>query len=181
MVLETIAVILLSLADFIKGAIIISIALFIFTLIGKFLKSKIDEKYELKWLQSSFVSTFIIMFLIIFSVYFGFYFLSIGNADLGYLPEDLQFDFALKLADGILFFIGVVIKKIFAVIVLTMIAVLFEFLGLIAMEKISEKYKIRNEYAKLYIPVLIVSAVFYLLSLYVTWFIPSLIYFIFFF
>ena len=160
------SVILVSVVEFLKLLILVSVVSFIGYKLFSPLREKLAEKYSLSWLKSCLALNFILIFVITLLAYI--YFMYAGAALTQLVVEETQFD----LGDNIIFVVLALPRILISTLVLSLALLFFEFIGVFFMEdrKASSSRKSKkpvNNWLKQAIGVVVASMVFLLLVLFV--------------
>lgn len=184
LLLDSIYVLILTLIDLIKGAVILSVPLFFITLAGFWLKSKILKRYALSWIQATFLITYIITLILILLVYFGFYALALQGYDIGPLPAELELPFIESFLSGFYFILGILLKRVLAALVLALLIMPFAFLASFFNSYFEKKLgkgkrKKPNKYVVLYAALLATSCIAFIVFSWLNFLLPGVIYLVF--
>ena len=172
------SIIVSTIVDFVKLLLLVSIGSFVLYKVFSPARKWIEEKYSLSWLKSALALNFVAIFLFILIFYFYFVFLGFSVAPI----RDPALD--LTLSEN-LFRIAVSVARIFvASLILSIFLLFFELVASLFMKgkeiKSQKKQKEGNNWVNQFIGVLVASALFLVLILFVfDWAIVGLFIFIF--
>lgn len=163
--------------DFFKGAFLISVIVFFLFLIGYFFSKKFIEKFNLSWVQKSFVSSFFV-FVLLLLVFFVWPVLeAFLTVDLGVIPEVYKmtlFEFFYLIFSLLIKL--VIVSLIFSVFVLPLI-----FVGAFAFDFFSKKFNSLNKFINFFFACFAATALGLFIVLFlIPWVVPGVFYLLYF-
>lgn len=156
MVLDLVAVFLISVFDLLKTGLLLSIPVFVLALIAAAIQSKLSKKLDMNWVKTSFISTYVIVTLLIFFLYF-FPLLSVPFDLKGTVPPE----FLPSAQDVIFYNISTFVSLLLKSLVLTIIVIPFELIASLAFSFLDKKFAgktMLKVFASVYLTVLLVIA-----------------------
>jgi len=169
--------ILVSVFDFIRGAFLLSIPVFILFLIGLFFSKKfLEKKFKLNWMQKTFASSFFVFVLILLVVFVWPALEAFLVVDLGVVPEPLR----MTLGEFFYLVGSVLIKMLAVAFILSIFILPLAFVGAFAFDVLSKKFK-WNKFINFFLSCFIATAIGYFIVLFLfPWIIAGVIYWVYF-
>ncbi|MDO8537661.1 MAG: hypothetical protein Q7S21_02145 [archaeon] len=127
--------ILLAVFGFLRGIFLISIVIFLLSLVGVKLFNYLRKRHEFSWFKAVLLASFLEIFVLTAIVYFFPAYLGYSQQSYGILPPELQ----PTLIENLLFFAGIFLRVIIVSIVLSIFLLPLEFVGSYVFEKLNQK------------------------------------------
>ncbi len=128
---------LVSVFDFLRGAFLLSVVIFFLFLIGYFFSRKIlEKKFNLSWMQKTFLSSFFV-FVLLLLVFFVWPVIEAFLAvDLGVVPEPLK----MTLPEFFYLIVSLLVKLIVASFIFSLLVLPLAFFGVFVFDFISKRF-----------------------------------------
>jgi hypothetical protein len=167
---------LLSAFDFLRGSFILSIPVFLLFLLGYFFSKKFLEKFNLKWIQKTFVATYFVFILLLLVFFIWPVIEAFLVVDNGVIPEPLR----MTLGEFLYLVFSLLVKMLVVAFILSLFVLPLAFIGVFVLEFFSEKFK-WNKFINFFLSCFIATVIglFVVLFLF-PWVIPGIIYLVYF-
>ena len=126
---------LLAVFGFLRGIFLISIIVFIFSLIGIQLFKYIRKKYKFSWFKAVLLASFLETFVIVAVVYFFPAYTGFQQQTYGVLPPELQ----PTIIETLIIYVALILRVIIVSIIISIFILPLEFVASFVFEKLSPK------------------------------------------
>ena len=123
--LVAVAELFFSVLDIVKGALILSIPLFLLAILGSFFHGLISKRFKASWLASAVITLFVFSAVFSFIAYTVPLILAFQAQNIGVVPPELRLGFG----DIAQFFLFYALKVVLSAALMTAFAIPFVFLG----------------------------------------------------
>ena|SRR3989344_559703 len=146
---------LFTIIDLLRGALVLSIPVFLLVFAGKWLREKIAEKTKWSWLISALASTYCLMWALLLLLYFFPYIAALGESNVGEVPSI----FATTAGSLIESYVFGLVKVTISALVVSLLLMPFELIGAFIYEWVNKKLPTQKPPVNLFITSYLVSLV----------------------
>ncbi len=146
MAYDLLADVVLSVFDFIRGAFLLSVPVFLLFLLGYFFSRKFLEKFNLSWIKKTFLSIFFVFVLLLLVFFVWPVIDAFLSVNLGVIPPE----FRMTLWELFYLVFSVLIKLIVSALVFSVFVLPLAFVGAFAFDALSKKF-LWNKYVNLFL------------------------------
>lgn len=165
---------LLAVFGFLRGVFLVSIIVFLLSLIGVWLFKRIKKKYNFSWFKAVLLASFLEILVLTAVVYFFPAYLGYSQQTYGILPPEL----APTLAETIISFLVLLLRVLIVSLILTIFLLPLEFIASLVFEKLSPKLpQILRQFIAVFASTLVGGICIFLLF---PWIIPGIVQLLFF-
>ncbi len=163
--------------DFFRGAFLISFVVFFLFLIGYFFSKKFIEKFNLTWIQKSFISTFFVFVLLLLVFFVWPVIEAFLRVDVGIVPEVYK----MTLPEFLYLFFSVLIKLIIVSLIFSIFVLPLIFVGAFAFDFFSKKFNSLNKFINFFFACFMATALGLFIVLFlIPWVVPGVFYLLYF-
>ncbi len=163
-------IIVITLIEFLKLLVLVSVLSFIGYKLLSPLREKLAEKYNLSWMKSCIIFNIVFLFVVILAIYI--YFMLVGGLSAPARDPSIEY----SLIDNLLFILIASVRILIASVILGLFLLFFELIASLFMSgrgvENARKKKVTNNWVNQFIGIVIASAVFLILILFIFDWVP---------